>query len=190
MPDPSLPQASPKTPSLGGVAARIAARLPNLAPGDLADLRRHRHGEPPPMAFWRLAAAHLQDVLPAGGPWRDEAEQRWATAMAALAQLVLRASDGHSDSLHNPKLPLGAALADTGLSELRFDRLMRAEGASLHAQVRQAAAYLAAKGQPANGVDLVLLLLFQDAAAAKLRLHIARSYFNRLFNIEKDRKGA
>lgn len=149
--------------------ARLAAVVDHdLSPGDLADLRRMRPDEFWPPAFWKLCSEYLSDFLP-GGAARDEAERRWAAVLGALA---------HLRGLHRPDRPLGRALAESGLSELRLLRLLRARDAALYDVARGVVHYLAQKAEPADLGQLADLLLDQDGDRAEaVRRRIARDFY-------------
>lgn len=148
---------------------RLAAVVEReLSPGDLADLRRLRPEEPASPAFWKLAATYLSDSLP-GGPGREEAERRWAAVLGALANLR---------GLHRSDRPLGRALAEAGLSEMRLLRLLRARDAALYDVTRGVVHYLAQKAEPADLGQLAGLLLDQDGDRAEaIRRRIARAFY-------------
>lgn len=174
MPTPARPRDDTRKPSLYRAANQIASALDDLSSGDLADLRRHPHDAPPPMAFWKVCVPHLDPLLPGAGEPRLHAERRWATAVSVMARLV-----GARPNLHRSKVPLGKALALADYSELRFHRLLEATEDLLPALVRRTAAFLVAKGQRANAVDLAMLVLVsQGDQADRIRHHIARDFFS------------
>jgi CRISPR system Cascade subunit CasB len=188
-PNPAQPRAEQGGASPREAALNAAKSLEKVSPGELSDLRRMRPSETPPAVFWKLMGAHLEPVLPSLGAARDEAECRWAAGLSAVARLIgSRGRANSTRSLHAPGQPLGRALASADFSELRFDRLLRARGVPLQEQVRQAAGYLAAKGEPANGVDLVLLVVNEDDE--RLRRDIARQFFYTRLTQENKRKDA
>ncbi len=164
-----LDSASQATGGRRGLIARLALTMDKqLSPGDLAELRRLRPEEPASPAFWKLCAAYLSSWLPSGGS-RDEAERRWAAVLGALA---------HLRGLHRPDHPLGRALAEVGLSEMRLLRLLRARDAALYDVVRGVVHYLAQKGEPADLSQLADLLLDQDGDRAEtIRRRIARDFY-------------
>ncbi len=152
------------------LVARLAAAVDEqLSPGDLADLRRLRPEDPSSPAFWKLCVAHLSTVLPPDGEHREEAERRWAAVLGVLA---------HLRGLHRPDRPLGRALAEAGLSELRLLRLLRARGQALYDVVRGVVHYLAQKAEPADLGQLADLVLDQDGDRAEsIRRRIARDFY-------------
>ncbi len=143
----------------------------SLSNGEIASLRRLSPQDPAHPAFFRLAARFLEPAghLPSDGPWRDLAERRWACVVNGLALL---------GDLHRPGASLGEALAESGFSELRFVRLLRAQDAALWDAIRSVARFLISKGQPADWSDPALLV-FSDGAdwAESIRRRIARRYY-------------
>jgi CRISPR system Cascade subunit CasB len=168
---PSISQASQKAESLSQLVGRIAWMLTNQAPpGDLAALRRLKPGDPSCLAFWKIAAAYLESSLPGGGPRRDETENRWSVILAAMAEL---------EGLHQPRRPLGSALAEVDYSEIRLLRLLRARDEALADAVRTMAHFLRSKTTGANQSDLAQLVLSagrRDEEAVRRR--IARNYYS------------
>jgi len=154
---------------VGMAANAIAHRLPT---GDVAQLRRLSPREPYAPAVWKL----LLDCVPEAwlaGPDREQKEQRWAALFMGMA---------HAAGPHDPGTPLGRALAESGWSELRFVRLMRARGDGLFEEVRRLAQYLSSKSQPADWTGMANLLLDQDGEwAERHRRAIARDYYRALY---------
>jgi len=174
------PEAEPGTqpvaaapPSLASVVSRIAHALEGtLSPGEVADLRRLRPGEPGSPAFWKVATHFLEAQLPPSGEARDLAERRWAAIVQGLATL------GH---LLQPSRSLGRALAEARFSELRFVRLLRAQGDGLFKAVEITAKFLAAKGRSADWTGMARLVLSEGRPdEEKTRRQVAREYFRHL----------
>ncbi len=160
---------------VGSIAHAIAEQLP---PGDVADLRRLTPDQPYAPALWKLLLGCVPDSWTAG-PDRDEKERRWAALFAGMAV----AAGGH-----DPRVPLGQALAQAGWSELRFVRLLRDRADGLAQRIRRVAAYLNSKSAPANWADAADLLLEQDGEwAEKHRRRIARDYYRALYRIEHNK---
>ena len=140
-----------------------------LAPGEVASLRRLRPEDVGSDAFWRIVAAHLAPVLADSGPFRDEAERRWAVVVQAMAEMR---------GLHARGLRLGRALAAAGLSEQRAVRLLRASGASLADAVRVTAHYLASTATASDHADLARLVLSDGRRDEEdVRRRIARDLY-------------
>lgn len=164
--------------SAAAVVHRIAAMLASgaIRAGDAAELRRLMPDDASAPAFWKLMAELIMPVLnlPSRGPARDDAERRWAVVLNALAHLT---------GLDAPRRPLGDALAASGMSELRFARLLRARGDRLAIEVRIAARFLASKAETANLTDLADLVLSDGHRHAEsVRRRVARSYYNHMPN--------
>ncbi len=171
-PDPS--------PDLGRAVGKIAARMQKkgagLSTGDMAELRRISPDRPFTPALWRMLL--WLEVGDAPG-WIGQStwERRWATLLMGMAFCT---------GLHDYSASLGRALAEAGWSELRFVRLMRAEGDALEAEVRRIAQYLAGKSQRANWTDVARLLFYQSGETAQnIRLSIARRYYRALYAKEQ-----
>lgn len=147
-----------------------------LGPGDLASLRREDGARSP--TFYKLSTALLHDELSdLHGARLDEAERRWARVVHLLA----RTGGQHTSDA----VSFGAALAQAGLAEARFLRLLRAEGDAVDAAARAALAPLVQKAAAFQPVDLAALVLsaphrtwrfhFEDAAVVRRR--IARDFY-------------
>lgn len=133
-------------------------------PGDLARMRRLDPDAPADFVFWRVMTLYAPDEVPGAVD-----ERRWKVVLNALAIL---------QGLHDGNKPLGAALGETGFSELRLSRLLRAEDEALDAEIRAAARYLASKGRHANLVELAMLVLCPEGSQAEaVRRRVARAYF-------------
>jgi CRISPR system Cascade subunit CasB len=165
---------------LAAVIGRIAAAVQReLSAGDVAALRRLTPEDPGVPAFWKVAAAHLEGALPAGGEARDEAERRWATVLSGMAL---------TSGLHARGRRAGAALADAGYSELRFERLLRAKGDALLHEVRTAARFVASKAAALDWTELATLVLGAGGDSDDgIRRSLARSYYAQLSRNEDRR---
>ena len=162
---------------LGSVVAALSRRLHAqvIGAGALAELRRITGDDLPP-AFWKR---YLMDV-PA--EWREpkgqvdpRVDQAWAGLLRAMVEMA--------PNPHSFERPFGELLADTGYSEHRFVRLLRAEGNDLAREVRVAGAWLAHAGAPvANWEQPAHLLLGRPWVGLRVRHTItsrqmARDYF-------------
>lgn len=153
---------------LGGLLKHGGATLTS---GDVASLRR-MDPRRPGTAFFKIAGSVLASDLPGDESARELIETRWAAIMVGLAVL---------GDLHRANVPLGHALVDANLSELRFDRLLRADADRLVDELPTLARFLAAKGVQADWADAARLILSagrQDDESARRRL--ARDYFGAL----------
>ena len=110
-------------PSLNKTASSLARAVLHLDPGSASALRRGPLAGAGAAAFWKLAAEHAP-----GGATRNEAG--WATLFQAIAILTPKGSEHQSEkhrrSAHDPAVPMGAALRDAEVSELRLARLLSA----------------------------------------------------------------
>ena len=150
--------------AVGAVVAGIAG---GYSPGDVAALRRLGKGGWGVPIFWRIVTRTLEPLgLIASGERREHDEQRWAVVLAAL------------DGQHVRGVRLGRALAEAGVSELRVERLLRAQDDALLALVRPLAHQLASKGTKFDQVGLVELVL-SDGAPDKDRVRraIGRDFY-------------
>lgn len=155
------------------VVGKVAHAIENtLSAGDLAELRRISPDQPFTPALWKLLLAFVPDPWTAGDD-RDEKEGQWAALFMGLSIAA---------GLHEPRTPLGQALAEAGWSELRFVRLMRDRGPSLVDRVRRLAHYLASKSQHGDWADVAQLLLNQQGEwAERHRRRVSRSYYRTLY---------
>lgn len=174
--------AETERPSLGrsvGSAARLL-ESDALSTGDRAELRRISPDAPFTPALWQTLHRLGQHEAP-GWIGQSRWERRWATLLMGMAFCT---------GFHDYGTPLGRALARAGWSELRFVRLLRADGETLEAHLRRVAQYLASKNQPANWADVANLLFYQSGETAEdIRLSIARSYYGARYAAEKEQTG-
>jgi CRISPR system Cascade subunit CasB len=85
------------------------------------------------------------------------------------------------EGLHAPRARLGAVLAESGFSELRFERLLRAHGEALWDAVRRMAHFLASKAASVNQADIAWLVLSDDRSdAERVRRRLARHFYGAL----------
>jgi len=158
---------------LSRAIGKIAFALSNtLSAGDVATLRRLDATGALSPAFFRIVAEVLEPagLLPQGdGLSRDEAEQKWTVIVSAMAKL---------EGLHQPGRRLGGAIAEAGMSELRFERLLRAHDEALHDLIRQTAHYLASKASPCDQRELAELVLSDGHKSSEsIRRNVARNFY-------------
>jgi CRISPR type I-E-associated protein CasB/Cse2 len=151
------------------LAGVIRSRV--LSNGELAQLRRMDPMRLDGGAFWKVAALHLDTILPGRAEARHRAETSWGAVLLALATL---------DDLQRQGERLGRSLALTGYSELRFVQLLRADHDRLLGEAPHVARFLKAKQHPADIVDLAVLLNGSDAKRDDTRRHLARDYYANL----------
>lgn len=164
---PSPVPASTESPRRRVVNA-LRQRLSHADPGTLAALRRAGGSDSPPAAFYRLTVGILDEhdeKLPEAGPLRDRIEARFSVVAAAMATGI--------DFL--APIPLGKALADADIAEMRVLRLLEASEAQLPELVRGMVHQLVQKGQPFDPQELADLVLNPDSPAPRRR--IARDFY-------------
>lgn len=167
-----------ETTSLASLIQRLAGDLANRGTGELAELRRLKPDDPRGSFFWRVVVTHLDRELPSSGERREDALRRWAVILRSLA---------HLDGLHNPGRRFGAALAEAGVSELRLNKLLRASGDGLFAEVRSVTHQLASKGVACDVAGIARLVLGR-ADEHVIRQAIANDYYARIFRTETKSK--
>lgn len=156
--------------SIGHIAATLDAR--HFPTGDHAALRRLHPGLPPSLAFYRFAFKHLPEY------WESQ-RNAWMTLVTGIALMCPKP--------HRPDRPAGLALAEAGYSEKRLERLLAAEGDTLHTLLLRAVRFLAAKNAACNWVDFARLLLTKDADKLEnARLRIAKDYYRHSNEKNKD----
>jgi len=163
--------------TLRQVVTRIAGAMERELPaGDLAALRRLAPGEPGGAAFWKVLTYFVGEQLPTSGEARDQAERRWAAVLCGMATTA---------GMNRPGRAAGESLAAAGLSEHRFDRLLRASGDRLHDEVRTAARMLASKAESLDWTDLARVILTDGSDGAEsARRQLARSFYRVLHRLE------
>ncbi|HIJ85252.1 MAG TPA: hypothetical protein HPQ00_13750, partial [Magnetococcales bacterium] len=85
-----------------------------LSSGDMAELRRWRHGETVPASAWRLLVGIIDSEARLG----QEDEERWFAVLSGMAQM---APHPHQRGLESAP---GRVLAAQGYSENRFLKLI------------------------------------------------------------------
>ena len=150
-------QAAPTRRSrFASVVTRLAREIDEgaehpMPKGDLTALRRDGGARSP--TFYKVAARLLSEVL---DEYRSEtalvaAERQWAMLVHLLACTGGQHRVGAAS--------LGAVLAQAGLAEARFLRLLRAEGDSLDSASRAALAPLVQQALTFDPLDLAALVL-------------------------------
>lgn len=167
-------------------ALAAASEMQRLDPGPMAELRRMTPDAPAP-AFWRLAVRHRAMT---GSP---ERRADWVQILKILALLTPKGAPEGRPPLHAYKRPLGAVLCDGGdpdwkpqgtppdgvFSERRLVQFMATRGKARGEGLERAARMIAAKRNPASGIDVtqITFALLWPTYAAPL---IAEAYFKRL----------
>ncbi|MCL6555569.1 MAG: type I-E CRISPR-associated protein Cse2/CasB [Burkholderiales bacterium] len=153
--------------SLGARVAQMAAIIgaehyPN---GERAALRRWSLEQPIPLAFYRLWLRHLGDDLPP-----EFQTPAWMTIAWGLATL---GKEGH-----DPRRPLGQALAESQFSEGRLEQLLSAPEDVRPDLFMSAVRFLAAKGERFDWRDGAAFLLTQDnEQRQRLNHRIAAAFY-------------
>lgn len=158
----------PASVETGGIVAtvnQLAGMLAHgggaLSSGDTAALRR-MDPRRPEAAFFKIEGLMLPDLS-------DESELRWAAITVGLALL---------GDLHRPASRFGSALAAAGYSDLRFTRLLRADGERLIDELPMVARFLTAKGTPVDWADAATLILSAGGTREReIRRRVARDYY-------------
>ncbi len=163
-----LESQTPEQPSLAAAIGRAAGIIcsDGLPTGDRAKLRRMAPGQPLPLVFTRFALAHLPES------WERHPDD-WAALLAGIAIMAPRA--------HRPGHGLGRALAESGYSEARLERLLDANGETRRTLLLRAVRFLTAKSAPFDWHDAAQLLLTRDEAKRdRINQRIARDFFSNL----------
>lgn len=153
--------------NLGSLIARLAHTIhaPHYPAGDRAALRRWAPGLPVPLAFYRLWLRHV-----GGDPPPEYQTPVWMGVIWAIATL---GAGGNT-----PNRPFGQALAESGFSEGRLERLLSAPEDKRLELFMSAVRFLAAKGE---GFDLAegarLLLTTDPEKRDSLHRRVASYYY-------------
>lgn len=156
------------TESLGSLVAHIGTVLgvESFPSGERAALRKLDPGGAPSLEFYRFAFRHL----PEG--WETYSRQ-WVVIVAGIALM--------SPNAHRRNRSAGQALAESGYSEARLERLLAAEDDTLYRLLLRAARFLAAKNEACDWTDFARLLLSRHPDRYEAaRLAIARAYYRNL----------
>ena len=173
-----MPPESPSAPVGRSTLATIARHLArdDYPPGDLAQLRRLDPERPDGRAFWQLVAHHAPAAL-------DDERAARALAICLRGMAIMR------EFLAGEPRRLGTALAEAGVTELRVLRLLRADADRLAEELRQLARLLASKGEAGRfdwGEAYDLVRSAGTEREAEVRRRIARDYYGRVFQLEKE----
>lgn len=165
-PSPTPAQTPSRAPDIAPIARMMGAQhYPN---GERAALRRWAPGQPIPLAFYRLWLRHLGRELPP-----ESQTEAW---MALTWGLATAGPDSH-----DPKRPWGQALAESGFSEGRLERLLYAPEEVRLDLYMSAVRFLAAKGERFDWSEAARFLLTQDPSKRDgLNRRIANSYYSPL----------
>lgn len=148
-------------------ALAITAALAAASAGDKAEVRRM--GPAGSALFWRQVAR-------LGIPLAQEADWLLITRLIALMTPA-----GRAHSIHDPARPLGAALAEAGLSEQRFARMLAARGPARADALERAVRMMARKGGGMDVTDLAWAILRPDDTS-----RLARNYYHQLDHFKSE----
>ena len=176
---PKGPESGSRT-DIGLTIVRLAARIARLAPGPAAALRRGPLVQAGSAAFWQLMAEN--DIRA-----RGEHLPRWATVVQAIAILTPKGRDPAKLSAHDGSIPMGAALHQAGISDIRLARLLSARGEMRSDLVIRACRRLSAKQVIRFDLrTMAKVVLFDDENDARW---IARKYYSAAVAATKSKQG-
>lgn len=151
------------------IVPKLAQRIMHLGPGPAAALRRGPTKGSGTAAYWRLVAQLEKDGL------RGESEA-WKTIIQSIAILTPPGQDPKKQSSHDRTVPMGVALFNAGLSELRLAHLLNARTAGRRQLVVRTCRRLASSGH--FRFDLRTLAHFVlDQNSDRPADRIAREYY-------------
>ncbi|PSR20485.1 MAG: type I-E CRISPR-associated protein Cse2/CasB [Sulfobacillus acidophilus] len=154
--------------SLSRTVARLAGFIASsgLSNGDRAALKRMHFGQPPPLAFYKLALRYLPS------DWDvDTIRKDWITIVSGMALM--------SPHIHRPDQSTGRILAEVRFSEARIERLLASRDDLRRTLVLRMTRYLAAKLVAVNWMDIAGLLLTRDPdRLEQLHRRIARDFYS------------
>lgn len=166
---------------------QLSYEISRLESGPKAKLRRSPLQNAGSADFWRLVLS-----FNLGGN-----VDNWALVMQGMAIMTPTGSvHGNTVNLrksHDPKRKLGSVLAQPsdnslGLSELRFQRLLKAKDKTRHDLAIRACRMLAAKSASCDWTHFAWLIIHGDTkpyGGKRISRLIARDYYNTLLNAEK-----
>lgn len=176
----SEPQPTPLDSEIDRKVVRIAGQISRLEPGPAASLRRDPVAGAGSAAFWHLMADNDIDA-------KGSCLERWGKVVQAIAILTPKGRNPGKRTAHKAANPMGYALRDAGVSELRLARLLSAKGEMRRDLVIRTCRRVAA-GQSAR-FDLRTLarfVLFDDEAQGRW---IARKYYTAAVKAAGPRRG-
>ncbi|MEO5339805.1 MAG: type I-E CRISPR-associated protein Cse2/CasB [Magnetococcus sp. MYC-9] len=150
------------------LAARMSRRADEggLGTGEIAELRRWRHGGEISPTAWRLLALYANTES-----MRAESEDRWLAVLAGMAHL--------SPHPHHAGANPGRVLAASDFSENRFHKLLNSRGAAFLEAVDRTCRFLRAQGASVDWTRFAPFILTLDPdKAEQQRRMLARDYFS------------
>ena len=143
---------------LGNVIPRLAANVAHLDAGSAAALRRGPLRGAGAAALWKLLADYGID-------------ERWAPVIQAIA--VLTPKGGSSErrrSAHDPTRPMGRALHEANVSDLRLARLLNAHREARGEMAIRLCRRLSATERPHFDLRTLAAFMLGDSDAASRKL--------------------
>jgi CRISPR system Cascade subunit CasB len=159
--------------TIGQVIARASSALADqhFSTSDRAALRRVNPEVPAP-----AYAAACRLLVRCGEPLESADLDRWVFILHALALAT-----SIERPAHDREIGFGRALAEAGVSELRFERLLTARGLALRDQIPRTARLLRANGQKGDFRAVWDLLASDDTSdgncGGQIRARLARDYY-------------
>ena len=183
--------------TLPDVAVSIAGEMAHehYPTGDLALLRRMDPARPGPSAFWQLLAK--RDLI-----LNSNLEAKWGLIIHGIALMTPRNIEGEEfRSAHDGYTSVGKALycgnanapPNAFYSEVRLERLMRAEGPALYDHVARVCRMMKSAGVRFNWRELARYILAQNHdpdAVAESRRRILREYYRAQWLSTPKKEGA
>ena len=158
--------------TIDAIVRRLVEEMSNhyFPTGDLASLRRMTPDAPDQAAFWRLMAQRR--LL-----GNSHMEHKWGLVMHGIALMVPTA--------HDESVRVGKALFEGGdsqrrnafYSDLRLNRLLKAQGDVLTTLLTQLFRMMKAARQPFDWGEMAAFILNEGDEAEQARLKIAREYY-------------
>lgn len=158
----------PTAPNLREAIPKLASEIARLDPGPAAALRRGPYNGAGAAAFWKLLAKHN----PVGAVHN---EAGWAALIQAIAVLTPKGRDPGKKPAHDYSVPMGRALCEAGVSELRLARLLSA-APDFRRDVAVRTCRRLAADEP-NRFNLVTLAEFVLFGGDRTDRRIARDYY-------------
>lgn len=168
-----VPKQDPRPNPRRQALSRLRGMLEHADPGALARLR-HLDPERPPAEFFRFSVAVLDELLPTTEKTRLALESRWAAVVKLMA--IGLGTNPRGGGLLSA-VPLGKALAQAKMSEMRVLRLLDARDAQLMELTRHVVHQLVSKGVSFRIDDFAHLLLSSGERAESARREVARGYY-------------
>ena len=174
------PRSSPSQLDFDGKVVRLVGAIRRLGPGLAASLRRDPLAGSGSAAFWQLMARY--DIRAT-----EQYLARWATVVQAITILTPKGRRPEKASPHDGSKPMGGALHQAGITDLRLARLLSARGKTRRNLVIRTCRRLAA-GQPVR-FDLRTLARFVVFENDRDSRWIARTYYSSAAQAARSSKG-